>query len=225
MNTWHKVVHVQNCSVHFLELPMWKRQQKIGDCVTQHLVESMLLWQIVVWFKSGVNGFDRWVAHWQRLSSRPFHQKFGWLSTMNVFPTVVELNFAELWTNDWPAENVWTPRGWVANPSRLHSNPSSTPCATRPICTQMMARIAQTDRCHWRWLTPYAPGQILPQVRRSSIDEFCMHSLSAVDTLPQSSSQSFATEEMGKVWMMEDERSKKTGEAMLMWRMKQGLEH
>ena len=61
-----------------------------------------------------------------------------------------------------------------------------------------------------------APGQILPQVRQSSIDECCMHSLSAVDTLPHSSSQSFATEEMGKVWMMEDERSKKTGEAMLM---------
>ena len=226
MNTWHKVAnfHIESLCA-FLESPMRspmrKGERKFGNCVTRHLVESMSLWQIVVWFASGVNSF--WplscpLAMVARLpvATRNLAGCRQWMCSQ------LSLSWILL---SCEAENVWTPRGWVANPSRLHSNPSSTPCATRPICTQMMARIAQTDRCHWRWLTPYAPGQILPQVRQSSIDECCMHSLSAVDTLPHSSSQSFATEEMGKVWMMEDERSKKTGEAMLMWRMKQGLQH
>ena len=37
--------------------------------VTQHLVESMLLWQIVVWLQVRFNCFDCWVACRQRLSS------------------------------------------------------------------------------------------------------------------------------------------------------------
>ena len=62
MNTWHKVAnfHIESLCA-FLESPMRspmrKGERKFGNCVTRHLVESMSLWQIVVWFASGVNGF------------------------------------------------------------------------------------------------------------------------------------------------------------------------